>query len=75
MQIYTNAGWWNQCVASSAFAADYPLVVANYGVSSPKIPTGFTYYSFWQYADSGKYPGDQDTWNGSLDSLKTFARG
>ncbi len=51
--IYTNAGWWNQCVASSAFAADYPLVVANYGVSSPQIPTGFSYYSFWQYADSG----------------------
>lgn len=73
--IYTNAGWWNQCVASSAFAADYPLVVANYGVSSPKIPTGFSTYSFWQYADSGKYPGDQDTWNGSAASLKTFARG
>ncbi|SPO25690.1 probable lysozyme [Ustilago trichophora] len=73
--IYTSSGWWNQCVASSAFAADYPLWVANYGVSSPKIPTGFTYYSFWQYADSGTYPGDQDTWNGSLDSLKTFARG
>lgn len=73
--IYTNAGWWNQCVASSDFAADYPLVVANYGVTSPKIPTGFNYYSFWQYADSGTYPGDQDTWNGDLTSLQTFAQG
>ncbi len=73
--IYTSSGWWNQCVASSAFAADYPLVVANYGVSSPKIPTGFSYYSFWQYADSGTYPGDQDTWNGDLASLKKFATG
>lgn len=73
--IYTNAGWWNQCAASSAFASDYPLVVANYGVSSPQIPTGFNYYSFWQYADSGTFPGDQDTWNGDLASLKTFARG
>lgn len=73
--IYTNAGWWNECVASSAFAANYPLVVANYGVTSPKIPNGFKYYSFWQYADQGQYPGDQDVWNGDEGSLKTFARG
>lgn len=53
--LYTGAGWWNQCVASSAFASNYALWVANYGVSSPKIPTGFNYWSFWQYADSGKY--------------------
>lgn len=72
--IYTNSGWWNQCVASSAFAADYPLVVASY-TSSPRIPTGFSTYSFWQYADSGTYPGDQDTWNGSLDNLQKFASG
>ncbi|KAJ9479049.1 hypothetical protein PHBOTO_002527 [Pseudozyma hubeiensis] len=73
--LYTGAGWWNQCVASSAFASNYALWVANYGVSSPKIPTGFNYWSFWQYGDSGKYPGDQDYWNGSLDSLKKYATG
>lgn len=72
--LYTNSGWWNQCVASSAFAANYPLVVASY-TSTPRIPTGFTTYSFWQYADSGTYPGDQDTWNGSEANLKVFATG
>ncbi|KAJ1025303.1 hypothetical protein NDA13_004119 [Ustilago tritici] len=73
--IYTSSGWWNQCVASSAFAADSSLWVANYGVSSPKMPTGFSYYSFWQYADNGDLSGDQDVWNGSLESLKAYARG
>lgn len=73
--LYCSPGWWNQCVNSGAFASDFALWVANYGVSSPKIPNGFSYYSFWQYADSGTYDGDQDVWNGSLDSLKTFARG
>lgn len=27
--LYTNSGWWNQCVSSSDFAADYALWVAN----------------------------------------------
>ena len=72
--IYTSPGWWNQCVASSAFAADYPLVVARYGSSTASpLPTGFSSYSFWQWADSGTFPGDQDVWNGSLDNLKKFA--
>ncbi|SJX62959.1 probable lysozyme [Sporisorium reilianum f. sp. reilianum] len=73
--IYCSSGWWNQCVASSAFSSTNALWIANYGVSSPKIPTGWDYYTFWQYADSGTYDGDQDTFNGSLDNLKKFARG
>lgn len=73
--LYCSSGWWNQCVASSAFASNYALWVANYGVSSPKIPTGFNYYTFWQYSDNGPYPGDSDTFNGSLDGLKKYANG
>ncbi|KAJ1581230.1 hypothetical protein NDA11_001542 [Ustilago hordei] len=73
--IYTSSGWWNECVASSAFAADYLLWIANYVLSCPKMPTGFSYYSFWQYADSVDLSGDQDVWNGSLESLKAYARG
>ncbi|CDR99711.1 probable lysozyme [Sporisorium scitamineum] len=73
--LYASSGWWNQCVASSAFADLYALWVANYGVSSPRIPTGFSYYTFWQYADSGTFDGDQDVFNGSFDNLQKFARG
>lgn len=32
----------------------------------------YSYYSFWQYADS---PEDEDYWNGTAASLKTFATG
>ncbi|TKY85845.1 hypothetical protein EX895_005386 [Sporisorium graminicola] len=73
--LYCSSGWWNQCVDSSAFASDYALWIANYGVSSPKIANGFSYYTFWQYADSGKFDGDQDVFNGSYDNLKKFATG
>ncbi|PWN47480.1 hypothetical protein IE53DRAFT_247788 [Violaceomyces palustris] len=74
--IYTNAGWWNQCVASSAFAADYPLVVAHYGSSTAgPLPTGFSTYSFWQWNDASVYAGDSDVWNGDAASLTKFAKG
>ncbi len=30
------------------------------------------YTTFWQYADSGPNPGDQDEFNGSLQGLKKY---
>ena len=30
-------------------------------------------YSFWQWADSGTFPGDQDVWNGTLARLRVLA--
>ena len=32
----------------------------------------FSYATFWQYADSGPNPGDQDEFNGSADGLKRY---
>lgn len=34
-----------------------------------------SYYTFWQYADSGSNPGDQDVFNGSQASLVKYVRG
>jgi hypothetical protein len=31
-------------------------------------------YTFWQYADSGSLPGDQDVFNGAYTQLQTLAR-
>lgn len=31
------------------------------------------YHTFWQYADSGPNPGDQDNFNGDLAGLKRLA--
>ena len=34
---------------------------------------GYRYTTFWQYADSGSNPGDQDVFNGDAAGLKRFA--
>ena len=36
--------------------------------------TPVSYYTFWQYADSGPNPGDQDVFNGSQASLVKYAQ-
>ena len=39
--------------------------------SAPCRPAGP--YSFWQWASSGTFPGDQNVWNGTLDRLRVLA--
>ena len=34
---------------------------------------GWGFYTFWQYADSGSQPGDQDVFNGAYTQLKVLA--
>lgn len=70
--IYTNTGWWNQCVNSSAFGATNPLWVANYSSSTPPVPAGWGYYTFHQYSSD---PVDQNRFNGTMDRLIALATG
>jgi GH25 family lysozyme M1 (1,4-beta-N-acetylmuramidase) len=73
--IYSTTDWWSTCTGnSSAFSSQDPLWVANYSASGGgTLPNGWGYYTFWQYADSGSLPGDQDVFNGALSQLKTLA--
>ncbi len=75
--IYTNTNWWNKCTGgSSAFAANHALWVARYDTASAgKLPGGWKYWTIWQHDNSGRLPGDQNLFNGSLAQLKRFARG
>ncbi|MFE0675016.1 lysozyme [Streptomyces sp. NPDC058867] len=75
--IYTTAHWWNGCTGSSrAFAARHPLWVARYDSAGPgTLPAGWSTWTFWQYDNGGRLPGDQNLFNGSLDQLRRFARG
>ena len=57
------------------FAADHALWLPRYGSSPGPLPAGWSYPAFWQYADSGRLPGDQNLFNGSTAQLKRFARG
>ena len=73
--IYSTTNWWKTCTGnSSAFAGDDPFWVANYGTSGGgPLPSGWDYYSFWQYSDAGAQPGDQDVFNGGYAQLRTLA--
>lgn len=74
--IYCGASWWNECTGSNTgFAANYPLVLADWASSRGALPAGWSYETFWQYADSGKFPGDQDLFNGDEAGLKRMALG
>ncbi len=70
--IYTASSFWNQCTGgSSAFSAN-PLFVAHWASTPTPLPTGWSTWTFWQYADSGSLPGDQDVFNGTLEQLTTL---
>lgn len=72
--IYTSTGWWSQYVGSGgAFGLTNPLWIASWNASVGALPAGWTDYTFWQYADSGGLPGDQDLFSGNYAQLKAFA--
>lgn len=74
--IYTSTSWWTQCVGTSGnFSATSPLWVARYASTVGTLPYAWGYYTFWQYADSGVFPGDQNVFNGAYDRLQALARG
>jgi lysozyme len=58
----------------------YPLWVANYGVTCPSLPAGWTKWAIWQNGDHGLVPGvggnvDTNVFNGTLADLQAFAGG
>ncbi|WP_374727331.1 lysozyme [Haloactinomyces albus] len=73
--IYTTRHWWNTCTGGAeGFAATHPLWVARYGPEVGALPAGWNYHTIWQFNDHGTFPGDQNTFNGSMAQLKQFTR-
>ena len=73
--IYTAPSYWNANLTSGF--GDYPLWVAEYGVSSPKAVNGWTNWTFWQYSSTGTDGGvngsvDLDYFNGTSQALAAF---
>ncbi len=71
--VYTAPGFWSS-LGTAAFG-QYPLWVAEYGVSTPKLPAGWTSWAFWQSSESGQAAGvhgsvDLDVFQGSLEELQ-----
>ncbi|MDI5963328.1 lysozyme [Streptantibioticus silvisoli] len=72
--IYSTTDWWTTCTGnSSAFSATNPLFVADYNGTVGTLPAGWAAWTFWQYADSGTFPGDQDYFDGAIDRLQALA--
>ncbi|WP_245796608.1 GH25 family lysozyme [Actinacidiphila alni] len=80
MVIYTSASWWNSCTGGwGGMSARSPLFVAHWTTAaSPNIPSGFPYWTLWQYTDSGSVSGisgavDRDRFNGTQARLLALA--
>jgi GH25 family lysozyme M1 (1,4-beta-N-acetylmuramidase) len=74
--IYSTYDWWSTCTGNnSGFATTSPFWIAKYASSAGTLPAGYTYYTFWQHADSGAFPGDQDYFNGDTTRLTALAKG
>ncbi|GLY71719.1 lysozyme [Amycolatopsis taiwanensis] len=76
--IYTTNGWWSNCTGNDAGFGNDPLWIApsnSDAGGAPTIPASWTAYTFFQYATSGPFPGDQDVFNGTPGQLLAFAMG
>jgi GH25 family lysozyme M1 (1,4-beta-N-acetylmuramidase) len=72
--IYTTTDWWTTCTGNTAdFSAKDPLFIARYASTVGALPAGWSFQTFWQYADSGTFPGDQDYFNGAYSGLQNLA--
>jgi GH25 family lysozyme M1 (1,4-beta-N-acetylmuramidase) len=78
--IFTTPAWWAACTGNSrAFSAN-PLAVSSYGTSAPALPSGWTTWTFWEFASSTTVPGVRGSvglsyFNGDAAQLAKFAAG
>jgi GH25 family lysozyme M1 (1,4-beta-N-acetylmuramidase) len=74
--VYTTTNWWNQCTGSwNGLGDTNPLFIARYSTAVGALPPGWGWWTFWQHADSGVFPGDQDYFNGVASRLVALANG
>ena len=74
--IYTTNDWWSTCTGNKGdFSSTNPLWIARYASSAGTLPPNWGFYTIWQFADSGTFPGDQDSFNGAYDRLQALANG
>ncbi|WP_425484549.1 lysozyme [Haloechinothrix aidingensis] len=71
--FYTSTSWWEKCVGDSHdFGETAPLWIARYSSRVGELPSGWHYYSFWQYTDD---PIDKNEFNGTRSQLRAVATG
>ncbi|KAA2255983.1 hypothetical protein F0L68_27785 [Solihabitans fulvus] len=74
--VYTTLDWWTTCTGNwGGLGSTNPLFIARYSSGPGTLPAGWGFWTFWQYADHGIFPGDQDYFNGPYDRLVALANG
>lgn len=72
--IYSTTNWWTTCTGDNGgFGSEDPLWLADFASSPGALPAGWGFYTIWQFADSGTFPGDQDVFNGTSARLSALA--
>jgi len=76
--IYVSPAFWEYYLGNTTAFTRYPLWIANYGVSAPRVPGGWPTWTFWQTSSSGRIKGisgrvDTDLFNGSMTGLRKLA--
>lgn len=76
--IYVSPSFWESNLGNSTAFHHYPLWVAHYGVSSPRVPGGWSTWTFWQSTSSGSVNGiagnvDINKFNGNKAQLAKMA--
>ncbi|MFC4037394.1 GH25 family lysozyme [Dactylosporangium siamense] len=74
--IYTNTHWWNPCTGNDTSFGGYPLDIAGYTATSPKLPAGWSTFALWQYQPGDpdrRHSHDRDVVNGGPAALRGLA--
>ena len=76
--IYVSPAFWEDHLGNSTAFTRYPLWIAHYGVSSPRVPGGWPTWTFWQRTSSGSVSGisgnvDMNRFNGTTAQLAALA--
>ncbi len=75
--IYTSYGLWSSLTGDTAQFSDYPLWIANWGVSCPTVPNAWGAWDVWQTSATGSVSGiggdvDLNVFNGDLAALDDY---
>jgi hypothetical protein len=74
--LYVTTSWWSACTGNSSLFSSNPLFVARWTDPSNgpgTLPASWNQETFWQWSDSGIFPGDQDVFNGTYAELRNLA--
>ena len=65
VMIYTSAHMWTQVTGNATTFSDQPLWVADWSAGPPRLPTGWTSWTFWQTGPL-KVPGISAKFDGNV---------